>query len=94
VIRLLKETLPIERAKMRLKISASKSSMEDIKVKIKDLVADFESEKDQSTEENVDITFQIDPSNYRGNEEAVKKHECKLEVVTMAVTKEGESKLE
>lgn len=92
VIRLLKETMPIERAKMRLKITAPKASIEDIKTKIKEFVAEFETE--ESIHDNVDLIFQIDPSNYRGIEDAVKKQECKLEVVTMSVTKEGESKLE
>jgi len=43
----------------------------------------------------VEFSFQIEPNNYRAIEDTVKKiGDCKLEVLTLAVTTEGDSKLE
>jgi len=94
VIRLLKEKIPIERAQMRLKVKMTIQESEKVKEKLKTLVSAIE--KEETHDDLYEMSCLIDPGSFRGIDELIKT-ETKggsLEVVTLSVQEEGESKME
>eukprot|EP01119_Soliformovum_irregulare_P004052 TRINITY_DN15067_c0_g1_i1.p1 TRINITY_DN15067_c0_g1~~TRINITY_DN15067_c0_g1_i1.p1 ORF type:complete len:252 (+),score=91.31 TRINITY_DN15067_c0_g1_i1:89-844(+) len=95
VIRLLKEKIPIERAKMRLKIHMAGKDGSRIKEKLSPLLEVME--KEEHNEEIYEVVCLIDPGNFREIDELVKKtskNSGTIEVLNLAVTEEGDSKIE
>lgn len=107
VIRLLKEKIPIERAKMRLKIHMAGKDGSRIKEKLTPLLEVME--KEEHNEEIYEVVrfiadgsslvevCLIDPGNFREIDELVKKtskNSGTIEVLNLAVTEEGDSKIE
>lgn len=95
VIKILKERIPIERAHMRLRLTIPKAEDEIISEKLKEFIFQVEKEQDNSDFNIKDVL--IDPSSFRNIDEIMKKEAKKtgkIEVLSMAVTQEGESNIE
>lgn len=95
VIKLLKETMPLERAKMRLKIVISGKEAKKLREKIVKLTTDNETENWQG--DTLTLTCLIDPGHYRDVDEIV-RNETKghgiLEVLNLKEIKDGDEVLE
>jgi len=93
-IRVLKTKIPIERAHMKLKILAPAKNSSKVKELIKPLLAKLEKEEFEGGFECICL---IDPGNFRKIEEEVKtetKGFGSVEVISLAVHEEGDSKIE
>lgn len=95
VIKLLKENMPLERARMRLKISFSGKDSKKLKEKIVKLAASVEQEEWEK--ENLVLICVIDPGHYREIDEIVRsetKGTGLLELLNLKEITEGEEVLE
>lgn len=95
VIKILKETIPLERARMRLKIVLHGKESKKIKEKIFKLAANVESE--DWIGDNLTITCIIDPGNFREMDETVRaetRGSGIMELLNLKEVAEGEDILE
>jgi len=94
-IRLLKDVISIQRAQMRLKLSMTSKDGRKIKEKLTVLLSS--TEKEEETEESYVVQCLIDPGNFRPVDDLIKKDTKgtgTVEVMSLAVQEEGESKME
>jgi len=94
-IRLLKDVISIQRAQMRLKLSMTSKDGRKIKEKLQPLLSLVE--KEEETEESYVVQCLIDPGNFRGVDDLIKKDtkaSGTVEVMNLAVLEEGETKME
>jgi len=95
VIKLLKEVIPIARAQMRLKLTVSSKEGKKVKEKLEKIIG--AAEQEEWTEETFVVTCLIDPGNFRAIDELIKKEtkgQGTVDVSSLAVQEEGESKIE
>lgn len=71
VIKLLKESIPIERVQMRLRIVLSKKHGKKVKEKLSKLKS-VEIENEESEEDQMSVVFLIDPGEFKDVDEMVK----------------------
>jgi ribosome maturation protein SDO1 len=93
VIALLKETIPIERAQMRLHVSVPEKLAGKLKDKLKELFLTVELEEWSG---DYEITGLIDPGQFRAVEELAtneSKGKARVEVVDFSVVREGAAKI-
>ncbi|KAF5269669.1 hypothetical protein FQA39_LY08592 [Lamprigera yunnana] len=90
VIKLLKKSIPIERAQMKLKISCVNKNLEEFKEQLSNIPT-VKIEFDKVTEDSITIGFLIDPGNYKEVEDITKKEEgCFLEIVSYKEISSGD----
>jgi len=95
IIPTLRESMKIERAKMRIRITVPAHSAKKVKEKIEHLVQNIENES--WTSGDLDLVGLIEPGVYRELEELVRKDskgQGKLELLNLKDVKEGEELLE
>ncbi|XP_058817966.1 ribosome maturation protein SBDS [Topomyia yanbarensis] len=95
VIKLLQATIPLERAKMRLKVALPRKEAKRLKEKIAKLCSPVESEQWEG--DQLVMTCLIDPGHYREMDEIIQtetKGHGVLEVLNLKEIKEGEEVLE
>ncbi len=93
VIALLKDSIPIERAQMRLHVSLPEKSAAKLKDKLKELFVAIELEEWSG---DYELTGLIDPGHFRALEELVTnetKGKARVEVVDFSVVREGSAKI-
>ena len=95
VIKLLKETIPLERANMRIKVVLHGKEAKKLKDKIAKISSHVENEEWDG--DKVTLTSLIDPGHYREVDEIVRtetKGHGSLEVLDLKEIKDGEEILE
>ncbi|XP_055593251.1 ribosome maturation protein SBDS [Uranotaenia lowii] len=95
VIKLLQESIPLERAKMRLKVTLAGKEAKRLKEKVTKLCSPVESEEWEG--DKLVLTCLINPGHYREMDEIVRtetKGNGNLEVLNLKEVKEGEEVLE
>lgn len=95
VIKLLQETIPLERAKMRLKVTLSGKDAKRLKEKVTKLCSTVEGEEWEG--DKLVLTCLINPGHYREMDEIIQtdtKGHGVLEVLNLKEIKEGEEVLE
>mmetsp|Transcript_5079 Transcript_5079/g.7013 ORF Transcript_5079/g.7013 Transcript_5079/m.7013 type:complete len:441 (+) Transcript_5079:117-1439(+) len=96
LIRKLKEVMPIERAKMHLRIIIPSKDWVRIKPKVQALSALFQG-NEQFVAANVTVEFFLDPGHFRTVSEAVREEargQGRVEVVQLSVQQEGEADMD
>uniref|UniRef100_A0A182NHG5 Ribosome maturation protein SBDS n=1 Tax=Anopheles dirus TaxID=7168 RepID=A0A182NHG5_9DIPT len=96
VIRLLRETIPLERAKMRLKVALPAKEAKRLKERISKLSSTV-TEGEEWEEDRLIVTCLIDPGHFREMDEIIRtetKGAGALEVLNLKEIKEGEEVLE
>eukprot|EP01132_Coremiostelium_polycephalum_P003799 gene3799-4728_t len=93
VIKLISTVIPIQRAQMRLNISIPTKDSKNIKDKLVALVSKVEEEDNEGA---LSMVVLVDPGSFRKIDELVKqetKGKGFIEIMNLAVAKEGESKI-
>jgi hypothetical protein len=91
VIKLLKGKIPIERAQMKLKVHFPTEEAATIKEQLSKL---SKIEKEDNADDRITCVCLIDPGNFRSIDELIKKGKGGIEVLNLAVTEEGEAKVQ